>query len=240
MTTEEKRLILLKRICAGRSQKELAKSTGLNQSYLSQLLNGHKTIGEKAAKNLEAKLGLRPGILLHPNGGNSLEGTPVASFFLSNSKNASSDPESISEDEPAPEINEQRVSILRALVGTSSRAGFCSAYSLNPSYLTNLFNGVRNIGEKSARNMEQILGLRPGVLEHPEGIEIDTPEKIQSLFINPRPTLSPKGRLLLKNLEAMLDLDVLTDDHIDLLAMMASQLALPRVEALSERSNPDE
>lgn len=240
MTTEEKRLILLKRICAGKSQKDLAKAYGLNPSYISQLLNGHKTIGEKAAKNLESKLGLRPGILLHPCGGNSLETTPVSSMFLVSGEDVSADPETISEDDPAPEINEQRIAILRALVGASSRTSFCSAHSLNPSYLTNLFNGVRNIGEKSARNMEKRLGLRQGVLEHPVGVEFDTPGKIQSLYLNPRSALSPKGHLLLKNLETMLELDVLTDDHIDLLSSIAAQLSLPRVEALNERSLPVE
>lgn len=240
MTTEEKRLILLKRILAGKSQKALAKASGLNQSYLSQILTGRKIIGEKSAKNIESKLGLRPGILVNPQGGNSLDTTPVESFFLIGSGDLTGDPAVTGDDDGGIENSAQRVAILRALVGATSRAEFCSAYSVNPSYLTNILNGVKNFGEKSARNMEASLGLRPGVLEHPVGIEYDTQEKLQSLYLNHNHGISMKGRLLLKNLETMLELDVLTDDHIDLLSSIASQLSLPRVEALNERSLPVE
>ena len=34
-----------------------ARKYGLDSTYLSQLLNGHRNLGEKAARNLEAKLG---------------------------------------------------------------------------------------------------------------------------------------------------------------------------------------
>jgi SOS-response transcriptional repressor LexA len=37
-----------------------ARKYGLDSTYLSQLLNGHRNLGEKAARNLEAKLGWPP------------------------------------------------------------------------------------------------------------------------------------------------------------------------------------
>lgn len=240
MTTEEKRLALFKCICAGRSQKDIAEAAGLNPSYLSQILSGHKSIGERAAKNLEAKLGLRQGILVNPQGGNSLDSTPVASFFMVGGDESGSDPDATGDEAPESEINAQRILILRALIGDLSRADFCNVYNLNSSYITNIFNGVRSIGAKSARNLEQVLGLRPGVLEHPSDLDLDSDEKVQALYLRPKPGVSPKGRLLLKNLESMLELDVLTADHIDLLSSMAYQLALPRVEAISEGSQLSE
>lgn len=51
---------------AGASQKDFANSHGLDASYLSQILNGHRKMGEKAAANLEEKIGLTSGSLVNP------------------------------------------------------------------------------------------------------------------------------------------------------------------------------
>jgi len=48
------------------SQKDFSDLHGLDASYLSQLLNGHRKLGEKAAANLEAKIGLPPSTLVSP------------------------------------------------------------------------------------------------------------------------------------------------------------------------------
>lgn len=42
---------------------EFAKANGLDPSYLSQLLNGHRNLGEKAARNIEESLSLPSGHL---------------------------------------------------------------------------------------------------------------------------------------------------------------------------------
>ena len=52
---------------AGLSQKDFANQFGLDASYLSQLLNGHRQLGEKAAATLEAKIDLLPGTLVAPD-----------------------------------------------------------------------------------------------------------------------------------------------------------------------------
>ncbi|MEN4753011.1 MULTISPECIES: XRE family transcriptional regulator [Pseudomonas] len=56
----------LKALMAGASQKDFANRHGLDASYLSQILNGHRNLGEKAAANLEEKIGLPSGSLVSP------------------------------------------------------------------------------------------------------------------------------------------------------------------------------
>jgi transcriptional regulator with XRE-family HTH domain len=43
--------------------KAFAEAHDLNDSYLSQLLNKHRSLGEKAARKLEKQIGLPPGFL---------------------------------------------------------------------------------------------------------------------------------------------------------------------------------
>lgn len=50
----------------GFTQKDFADLHGLDASYLSQLLNGHRRLGERAAANLEEKIGLSRGVLVSP------------------------------------------------------------------------------------------------------------------------------------------------------------------------------
>jgi len=61
------RVNALKAVMAGASQKDFANQHGLDASYLSQILNGHRNLGEKAAANLEEKIGLPKGSLVSPS-----------------------------------------------------------------------------------------------------------------------------------------------------------------------------
>ncbi len=72
------RIQVLRDLMGERSQKEFAEHYNLDASYLSQLLNGHRSLGEKAAANLEAKIGLAEGTLTAPftSMRNSTTGTP--------------------------------------------------------------------------------------------------------------------------------------------------------------------
>lgn len=45
------------------SQASFCRRFNLNPTYISQLLNGHRTFGERAARKIEAKLGVPPGWL---------------------------------------------------------------------------------------------------------------------------------------------------------------------------------
>lgn len=44
-------------------------------------------------------------------------------------------------------------------------ADFCSQHDLNPSYISQMLNGHRSIGEKSARNIERKIGLQDKALD---------------------------------------------------------------------------
>jgi phage repressor protein C with HTH and peptisase S24 domain len=67
MDINKLRVDALKAVMAGASQKDFANLHGLDASYLSQILNGHRNLGEKAAANLEEKIGLPPGSLVNPS-----------------------------------------------------------------------------------------------------------------------------------------------------------------------------
>ncbi|MEG0858618.1 MAG: LexA family transcriptional regulator [Pseudomonas sp.] len=66
MDINKLRVAALKAVMAGASQKEFADQHGLDASYLSQILNGHRNLGEKAALKLEEKIGLDAGALVSP------------------------------------------------------------------------------------------------------------------------------------------------------------------------------
>ncbi len=61
------RVQVLRDLMGEKTQKEFADQYNLDASYLSQLLNGHRSLGEKAAANLEAKIGLAEGTLTVPS-----------------------------------------------------------------------------------------------------------------------------------------------------------------------------
>ncbi|POA30942.1 MULTISPECIES: hypothetical protein [unclassified Pseudomonas] len=70
------RVEALRRVIGSLSQKDFADQHDLDASYLSQILNGYRGLGEKAALNLEQKIGLAPGVLVNPGsyGANVIEG----------------------------------------------------------------------------------------------------------------------------------------------------------------------
>jgi phage repressor protein C with HTH and peptisase S24 domain len=67
MDINQLRIKALRHVMGQASQKDFANDHGLDASYLSQLLNGHRKLGEKAAATLEGKIGLAPGTLVSPS-----------------------------------------------------------------------------------------------------------------------------------------------------------------------------
>ena len=65
MANSENRKLALKRLinASGNSVADFCRSHDLDPSYISQLLNGHRNIGEKAARKIEEKAGLETGFL---------------------------------------------------------------------------------------------------------------------------------------------------------------------------------
>lgn len=76
MDINERRIASLRKIMGTMSQKEFAEAHDLDASYLSQLLNGHRKLGEKAALNLELKIGLTAGMLTSPPSESSTHKAP--------------------------------------------------------------------------------------------------------------------------------------------------------------------
>lgn len=66
MDTNQDRLDALRRVMQGLSQAEFADRHDLNASYISQLLTGKRTFGERAARTMERKIGLPDGTLSRP------------------------------------------------------------------------------------------------------------------------------------------------------------------------------
>jgi transcriptional regulator with XRE-family HTH domain len=66
MNISQLRIAALRGLIGDLKTKEFADRYNLDASYLSQLLNGHRPLGDKAAKNLEDKIGLPGGTLLMP------------------------------------------------------------------------------------------------------------------------------------------------------------------------------
>lgn len=66
MNISQLRIAKLRDLIGDLKTKEFADRYNLDPSYLSQLLNGHRPLGDKAAKNLEDKIGLTGGTLLMP------------------------------------------------------------------------------------------------------------------------------------------------------------------------------
>jgi transcriptional regulator with XRE-family HTH domain len=76
---------------AGLSQKDFAAKYDLDASYLSQILNGHRNLGEKAARTLETKIGLPPGALVTPE-------------FLENTNDLQHQPDFVIKDKASGEV----------------------------------------------------------------------------------------------------------------------------------------
>ncbi|KAA8693636.1 XRE family transcriptional regulator [Pseudomonas caricapapayae] len=79
MDIYKQRISALRAAMAGLSQKDFANQHGLDASYLSQLLNGHRKLGEKAAATLEEKINLHPGSLVNPE---LLSGSDAAEIIV--------------------------------------------------------------------------------------------------------------------------------------------------------------
>jgi len=76
MEMKERRKRTLARLIGDMRTKDFAEQYDLDASYLSQILNGHRGMGEKAARTMEMKIGLPEGTFLHPSM-EDVEGEPA-------------------------------------------------------------------------------------------------------------------------------------------------------------------
>lgn len=66
MDIKQLRVNALKRLIGDSQLKDFAEKHDLDASYLSQILNGHRGMGEKAAANMAAKIGVDRRVLVNP------------------------------------------------------------------------------------------------------------------------------------------------------------------------------
>ena len=93
MDMNKLRVEALVRVMGGLSNTEFADRYDLNASYLSQILNGHRPLGERAAANMEKKIGLPDGTLSRPQVTTTAQGQSVAPAYLSDEKYQQATPE---------------------------------------------------------------------------------------------------------------------------------------------------
>lgn len=67
------------------TQAQFARRYGLDASYISQILSGHRSFGEKSARNMETKIGLPPGTLDGMNLGMQLGESNVEPAYVAQS-----------------------------------------------------------------------------------------------------------------------------------------------------------
>lgn len=65
------------------------------------------------------------------------------------------------------DINELRVEILRSIIGVRKTKAFAQQYDLDASYLSQMLNGHRPMGDRAATKLEHKIGLDTGTLVMP-------------------------------------------------------------------------
>jgi transcriptional regulator with XRE-family HTH domain len=223
MTIEDKRLEVFKKLIEGKRHKEFKEKLKISQGYLSQILTGRKPLSEKTAIKFESSLNLIPGTLVKPQDVGtiaSIEGLYADAQSCSGLDQASSTPEAVIQV-----LEERRLAILLAIIGNQPLQTFCTNFHLNTSYISQLINGVKTIGERSAKNLEDKLCLTTGTLMYPQEIDASDEQAVISLFNPESQHLSANAQGLLRQLTLFLRASLLTDEHINILKLTAGQFA---------------
>lgn len=132
------------------------------------------------------------------------------------------------------DINEKRIASLRTIMGTLSQKEFAEAHDLDASYLSQLLNGHRKLGEKAALNLELKIGLAAGTLTSPLGEESTTaPTNVVHL-----PTRAPKDKnfVLIPHLDIAASMGhgkAAPDMHIEVIRDMTVHLDWLRMQGLT-------
>ena len=99
------------------------------------------------------------------------------------------------------DLNALRISALRTLIANRPLKEFADAHDLDASYLSQLLNGHRRLGEKAAAKMERQIGLADGVLVNPApGTEGDQPPDLEETVSSYR-VIPKEEEILLRKLQ---------------------------------------
>lgn len=88
------------------------------------------------------------------------------------------------------DINKHRIEALKILIGSSKTKDFADHYDLDASYLSQMLNGHRPMGEKAARNLEAKIGLPPGYLTAPISEYVKGAYTVAETSLEPGPDLT--------------------------------------------------
>ena len=88
------------------------------------------------------------------------------------------------------DINQLRIDALRRLIGDQKTKDFADHYDLDASYLSQMLNGHRPMGEKAARNLEAKIGLLAGALVAPKATDVPDAYRGNEPRLEPGPDLS--------------------------------------------------
>lgn len=66
-----------------------------------------------------------------------------------------------------------RTAILKKVIGSRNIRQFCEDHNLNPSYISQIFNGTKTLGDAAAMKMEDNIGLPAGALSAPQIVHAD-------------------------------------------------------------------
>lgn len=87
------------------------------------------------------------------------------------------------------DINQQRIEALKALIGSRKTKDFADQHDLDASYLSQMLNGHRPMGERAARNLESKIGLPAGYLTAPRMTSAATDKASGDPTLEPGPDL---------------------------------------------------
>ncbi|BBH44722.1 S24 family peptidase [Pseudomonas sp. KU43P] len=132
------------------------------------------------------------------------------------------------------DINERRIASLRTIMGTLSQKEFAEAHDLDASYLSQLLNGHRKLGEKAALNLELKIGLAAGTLTSPPLEEPSTAAPANVLRLPTRPA-KDKNFVLIPHLDiaASMGNGKAAPMHIEVIRDMTVHLDWLRMQGLS-------
>lgn len=88
------------------------------------------------------------------------------------------------------DINQLRIEALKLLIGTRKTKDFADQYDLDASYLSQMLNGHRPMGEKAARNLEAKVGLPAGYLTAPASELAQSAYSVAETRLEPGPDLT--------------------------------------------------
>ncbi|HDS1679173.1 TPA: peptidase [Pseudomonas putida] len=132
------------------------------------------------------------------------------------------------------DINERRIASLRTIMGTLSQKEFAEAHDLDASYLSQLLNGHRKLGEKAALNLELKIGLAAGTLTSPPPEEPSTAAPANVVRLPTRPA-KDKNFVLIPHLDiaASMGHGKAAPMHIEVIRDMTVHLDWLRMQGLS-------